>query len=1595
MKCYNPQTLTVNSPKHVTATFEKPTLTVYNPTTHDTPVPAVGTYPYDRGTSVTCSMTNSPVNGTTYVTFTEGFESGNISGWTTGSPAWSATTSSPHSGTYCARAGIPTSRYSDSYVQRTFTIGPGGGTVTWWWACNTGTTSNYLYFNLDGSDVTSINSTIGWTLGSYSLSAGTHTLKWRLYRGSRTTSPTYAGLDDITVTNTSGPDPNTLFYCTGYTGTGSCPSGSGASVTFTINTHSSITWNWVGSFKLFTSVDPVGYGSVTVDPVQEWYAEGASVQLTATPSAEIYTFSNWSGDLTGSTNPVTIAMSKTKYITANFIPTPRAVVVTSAQGSPSPPVGTTYYPNGTSVIVSCGTTPYAGSAGTQYVNTGWTGGTGDILATGTGTSYTFTISQNCAITWTWKTQYLLTTSVTPIFPASGGTITRLPDDTWYDSGTTVTLTANPASGFAFGNWSGGLSGSGNPKDILMNSPKNVVANFTILTPRVVTVTSERGEPAPPAGAISCPDGYAVPLSCGPAPYPVGATGTRYDCTGWSGGTGDIPPTGTETFYTIAEIHNDSTITWSWHTEYQLTTAVAPTETGSVTPDNGSWHDSGTIISCLATANAGWGFVQWSGDLSGTQNPKDLTMSGPKSITANFFKPTLTVYNPTGHDSPRPAAGTHICDYGSSQNCSVADPEFQLVSPLFTDGFESGTPQWWVPGGSLVGGSNTYHSGPSYYYGAAIGAIADNCYSYMERTFTIAAGGGDITFWWKVSSESNGDYLKFYIDGVEQATISGTVDWESRNFSLAEGTRTIRWVYTKNNYLAVGSDRGWLDDITITNTDSGTFTEGFEYYPCNLAGWTTGGTSPEWFLTSGQKHAGSYSLRSAYIGSGVDSQANTSTYVERKFTIGEGGGTVTFWWKVSSEGPGDPRWYDWLEFYIDGVKMTSISGEVDWTQVTYPLTSGQHTLKWRYKKDFAGSAGSDCGWVDDIEVTNVGYAPTNYFCTGYTGTGDCPSGSGSSVTFTITQDSSITWNWKTMYLLTVGVDPSASGTVGISPTSSNGYYDPDTVVTLTANPGIGPTGYPYVFGNWTGDLTSNSNPATVTMNGPKTIVARFTGQNTVSTLTGVATDLSVIRWSWTSNNNDWQGIAAGVLRTLAATLDSFWATWGDVPPDETCPRTGTGNDRLLFEATDDLPVMEGDQNCPTIDASLANTYTITYTRDSDSAWHCTADTYLTNLYDYYIDQTGVLRRATSTGDGSQANAGSPAAPDDVWFEIQDSFDASVGTVYPNITLWQETGLDENAQYTRHVHAVNGSTYSDATNSVSRYTLIHNATLSDFALSVGTTTKVQTIGSGAYAERYPIDIAYNYARCQILLYASEVGQAGTQGKIVRIRFQRAAGDEDAVNVSEIYMTHTTVGMLQLDYGGNATWTDTTSHTLVYSGDLVIPSGAAGTWYEIALTTPFIYDGTSNLLISFRHQDTTAETTCTTWNANYASNGSNYSPFYGGRCIAFYDNTENPPTVPVNQSSTYFPNIRLVFEMGNVTVTVTEPPNSTSGSTGVWIERAPDDSFGLGTVVVQGFVPIYTKTDIPPAPGEWWYRIRFRNGDGIPSDYSVGKSATIPSY
>jgi uncharacterized repeat protein (TIGR02543 family) len=60
-------------------------------------------------------------------------------------------------------------------------------------------------------------------------------------------------------------------------------------------------------------------GSATKNPNLAVYNSGTNVQVTATPLAG-FTFTGWTGDATGSINPLTVNMTSNKVITANFAP---------------------------------------------------------------------------------------------------------------------------------------------------------------------------------------------------------------------------------------------------------------------------------------------------------------------------------------------------------------------------------------------------------------------------------------------------------------------------------------------------------------------------------------------------------------------------------------------------------------------------------------------------------------------------------------------------------------------------------------------------------------------------------------------------------------------------------------------------------------------------------------------------------------------------------------------------------------------------------------------------------------------------------------------------------------------------------------------------------------------------------------------------------------------------------------------------------------------------------------------------------------------------------------------------------------------------
>jgi hypothetical protein len=135
--------------------------------------------------------------------------------------------------------------------------------------------------------------------------------------------------------------------------------------------------------------------------------------------------------------------------------------------------------------------------------------------------------------------------------------------------------------------------------------------------------------------------------------------------------------------------------------------------------------------------------------------------------------------------------------------AFTEVDLPLAEALDTEGSlywgTIGTPAWFGQTTFSHDGTDAGQSGPIG-HGAAVTA---------ENQIT---GPGTLSFWWKVSSETNKDFLKFFVDGVQQTRISGEVDWQELSYTFPAGIFSCKWTYSKNGEGTAGNDRGWLDQV---------------------------------------------------------------------------------------------------------------------------------------------------------------------------------------------------------------------------------------------------------------------------------------------------------------------------------------------------------------------------------------------------------------------------------------------------------------------------------------------------------------------------------------------------------------------------------------------------------------------------------------------------------------------------------------------------------------------------------------------------------------------------------------------------------------
>ena len=330
----------------------------------------------------------------------------------------------------------------------------------------------------------------------------------------------------VTVTAT----PISGFTFTNWTVNGApgTPVSTSASYQFTMDGNIDLVANFapvpIGQFAVNLSSNPPAGGTTTGAGS---YNAGSSVTVTSRANAG-YTFVDWTenGIRVSTSSSIQFTLNANRTFVANFraIPASQFAVLLSSNPAEG---GTT---DGEGAFAAGTSVPVTAAQNTGYTFTNWTDMVGGAVLS-TSANYTFVLSANRSLVANFALNtYTLTVN------AVNGTVAKNPDSPRYNHGSTVVLTATPATGYVFSSWSGDATGSANPLTVTMNGNKNITANFTAIPVNTFTLTvnATNGSVAKNPDTPTYPSGSTVQLTATP--------NSGYNFISWSGdATGSTNP----------------------------------------------------------------------------------------------------------------------------------------------------------------------------------------------------------------------------------------------------------------------------------------------------------------------------------------------------------------------------------------------------------------------------------------------------------------------------------------------------------------------------------------------------------------------------------------------------------------------------------------------------------------------------------------------------------------------------------------------------------------------------------------------------------------------------------------------------------------------------------------------------------------------------------------------------------------------------------------------------------------------------------------------------------------------------------------------
>jgi uncharacterized repeat protein (TIGR02543 family) len=853
------------------------------------------------------------------------------------------------------------------------------------------------------------------------------------------------------------------------------------------------TATFVTQYLLTMTANPGG----TATPPTGWYDAASPVSITGIPNAG-FSFSSWTGSGTGSfsgtTNPRIITTNGPITEIANFVQNPFQVVVQTTPAGRTFKVGPTNYTTlqtfsispGTSMSLSIPVNPQSGPAGSQYLWANWSD-SGAI-------SHSFTPTSDTVITAAFTTQYFVTMSA-----GTGGTVA--PPSGWFDSASTVQITATSGGGYTFAGWvgagSGSYSGVANPATITVNAPVTETAAFTLF-PITVRLRSN------PAGRIVLVDSiaYVTPQdliwtsgtahSISTDSVQGADSVTRYLWTGWSDGKSRT--------HTVTGL-SDTTFTVSFRPQYFLTMTAG---TGGGVAPGSAWHDSAAIVPITATATTGHGFAGWTGagtgSYTGALNPSTVTMLSPISQSAAFTVNTISVTvrtNPDGYPvtvddtvyaSPKTfqwsAGSIHSISTDSAQppsggvrlawsSWNDAGARAHTVAPLTDSTFTAtlGT-QFYLtmntnPGGTVAPPSGWFNSGQTF----EIRATPNSGY-----TFASWSGSGTGSFSGLINPRN--------------ITMGGPIS-QTANFNQNTVLVTVQTYPPGRTFRVDGTSYTTVNTFSLLPGTSHTFAadsiqpgvNGRRYV---WTAWSDSGARSHNFVAPGRDSTVVVSfgrqwelLTFANPAAGGTIQPPGQTYYDE-------GDTATVL-AVSKPGYAFTSWSGGVTDTLNPVAVimdTARSLVANFSPAATVRILTNPPGRTIFVDGFAMVAPDSFSWLLN-STHSIGTIPsqdgdvaTRYLFTGWSDAGEL------SHSVTVSRDTAFTADFQTQYLLSI----SSAGNGTVQP--GGGWLNAGSTVEISATPDTG-----YGFIEWDGNdspagYSGFSNPVTLTMSGYAIQVASF-------------------------------------------------------------------------------------------------------------------------------------------------------------------------------------------------------------------------------------------------------------------------------------------------------------------------------------------------------------------------------------------------------------------------------------------------------------------------------------------------------------------------